>query len=132
MTERWRKVRRATGYKVSSEGRIRSLDRTLADGRAAGGVMLQPFGVDGYLHVTINGEQVPVHHVVLEAFHGLRPYGTEGCHGPGGRQDNRSMNLRWDTHRENEKDKKRESREGREVSGTRQNRIRTPGTGGLG
>lgn len=109
MAERWRKVRRAAGYKVSSAGRVRSLDRTLSDGRAAGGVMLAPFEVDGYPHVTINGEQVPVMHLVLEAFDRLRPYGTEACHAPqaAGRQDCRLEVLRWDTHRENERDKKR-------------------------
>lgn len=130
MAKRWRKVRRATGYKVSSLGQVRSVDRTLADGRQAGGVLLKPFEVDGYLHVTINGEQVPVHHLVLEAFHGPGPYGTEGCHGPGGPLDNRAEVLRWDTHRENERDKRRgkEGEEGRGVPG-RQNFVETPGTG---
>jgi hypothetical protein len=116
MAERWRKVRRGPGYKVSSEGRVRSLDRTLTDGRQAGGVMLAPWlDDDGYPHVTINGEDVPVHLLVLEAFHGPRPYGTEGCHGPGGRQDNRAGVLRWDTHQENERDKQRDRRKEREA-----------------
>jgi len=116
MRERWRRVRRGPGYKVSSEGRVKSLDRTLTDGRAAGGVMLTPWlDGDGYPTVTINGEDVPVHLLVLEQFHGPRPYGMEGCHGPGGRQDNRASELRWGTHRENEWDKKRDRRKEREV-----------------
>jgi len=116
MRERWRKVRRGPGYKVSSEGRVKSVDRTLSDGRQAGGVMLTPWlDGDGYPTVSINGEDVPVHLLVLEAFHGPRPYGMEGCHGPGGRQDNRAMALRWGTHRENERDKKRDRRKEREA-----------------
>src|SRR5262249_8917528 len=59
--ERWRKVRRAPGYKVSSEGRVRSVDRTLTDGRAAGGVMLEPVADEhGRRHVELNGERVAV------------------------------------------------------------------------
>ncbi len=112
--ERWRKVRRADGYKVSSLGRVRSVDRALADGRLAGGVMLAQYpDRDGYLRVTIRGEPVAVHALVLEAFRGPRPYGTEACHDPllsAGRQDCRASVLRWDTHRENERDKKRAER----------------------
>ena len=116
MRERWRKVRRGPGYKVSSEGRVKSVDRILSDGRQAGGVILDPFlNDDDYLCVTIHGEIVPLHLLVLEQFHGPRPYGMEGCHGPGGRQDNRASELRWGTHRENEWDKKRDRRKEREV-----------------
>jgi hypothetical protein len=130
MGERWRKVRRGPGYKVSSEGRVKSLDRTLADGRAAGGVMLAPWlDGDSYPTVTINGEDVPVHVLVLEAFHGPRPYGMEGCHGPGGRQDNRAVVLRWDTHRENVRDTVRERWEGKERLRTCPQEVGTPGTG---
>jgi hypothetical protein len=146
MTERWRKVRRGPGYKVSSNGRVKSVDRILSDGRAAGGVMLTPWlDDDGYPTVTINGEDVPVHLLVLEQFHGPRPYGTEGCHGPGGRQDNRASELRWDTHRENVRDtwRDREGRGRRERGGkgkegrkgefrTRQLAVRTSRTGDLG
>jgi hypothetical protein len=98
--ERWRNVRRAPGYQVSSEGRV----------RGPGGP-LTPFpDRDGYLRVNIRGEQVLVHTLVLEAFHGLRPYGMEACHSPDlslGRQDCRAVVLRWGTHRENERDKKK-------------------------
>lgn len=119
--ERWRKVRRAEGYKVSSLGRVRSVDRTLADGRRAGGQVLEPFEKkDGYLFVTINGEDVQVSHLVLEAFHGPRPYGTEACHGKNGNQDNRADQLRWDDREGNIKDKLRDKGkdewEGRGVS----------------
>lgn len=106
--ERWRKVRRAPGYKVSSDGRVRSLPRVLSTGQEHGGGLLTPYpDKDGYLCVTLNGETVRVHLLVLEAFHGPRPYGTEGCHGPDGLLDNRAQVLRWDTHRENLKDRER-------------------------
>lgn len=109
--ERWRNVRRATGYQVSSLGNVRSVDRTLADGRRAGGMPLQPFpDKDGYLYVTINGEDVQVSHLVLEAFKGPRPYGMEACHGPLGNQVNWETELRWDTRLENARDKKRAER----------------------
>lgn len=105
--ERWRKVRRASGYQVSSLGRVRSVGRTLSDGRRAGGQLLTPKeDRDGYLLVKVAGEWVPVHILVLEAFRGPRPDGMEGCHGPGGQQDNRLGRLRWDTHEANERDKR--------------------------
>ena len=119
--ERWRKVRRADGYKVSSLGRVRSVDRVLSDGRQAAGQMLEQFpDKDGYLFVTISGEKVPVSHIVLEAFHGPRPYGTEACHGPNGVSDNAEDQLRWDSRRENLRDKLRDRRdrgEGRDGNG---------------
>lgn len=131
--ERWRKVRRADGYKVSSEGRVRSVDRQLADGRAAGGVLLEQYeDADGYLRVTIDGRPELVHVLVLEAFRGPRPPGMEGCHAPdgNGKEDNRACKLRWDTHPENERDKKRTERLNGK-GGSRPFLIGTPGTGDL-
>jgi len=99
---------------VSSDGRVRSTDRTLSDGRAAGGLPLTPSpDKDGYPCVTIHGETVRVAHLVLEAFSSLRPYGLEACHDPElseGRHDCRAVVLRWGTHRENEQDKKRKAK----------------------
>ena len=48
-----------------------------------------------------------IHHLVLEAFVGPRPKGMEGCHENGVYLDCRLSNLRWDTHKNNEKDKYR-------------------------
>jgi hypothetical protein len=97
--ERWRKVRRADGYKVSSLGRI----------RGPGGP-LTPFpDRDGYLRVTLRGEQVQMSHLVLEAFDRIRPYGLEACHGKAGNQVNHLTNVRWDTRRANGNDKKRKA-----------------------
>lgn len=110
--QRWRKVRRAGGYKVARlGGRVRSVDRALPDGRRAGGVELTPFrDGDGYWRVNISGVPVKVATIVLEAFAGPAPYGTEACHGPKGRDCDCADQLRWDTHRENERDKRRKDK----------------------
>jgi len=96
---------------VSDLGRVKSRARTLPNGAQAGEVMLTPQrDDDGYLWVWLRGERVPLSHVVLEAFTGVRPYGTEACHDPDlsrGRDDCRAVVLRWGTHRENERDKRR-------------------------
>ena len=106
--ERWRGVPSHPGYAVSDHGRVRSLDRVLGDGRTAGGVMLQAApDRKGYLRVKLGGRWRRVHHLVLEAFDRPRPPELEGCHGNGHPDDNHLTNLRWDTHLENERDKRR-------------------------
>ena len=95
---RWRKVRRADGYKVSSSGDVKS----------PGGVLTPVPDKDGYPRVTLAGEKVKVMHLVLEAFVSPRPFGLEACHDPKrskGREDCRLEVLRWDSHRGNERDK---------------------------
>jgi len=123
--ERWRKVRRAPGCKVSSLGRVRSPDGTL----------LSPFpDRDGYPHLNFSGERVPLSHVVLEAFDRPRPYGTEACHDPllsEGRHDCRAVVLRWDTRRGNERDKKRGREKDREETVSRPHPGLFPVSGGL-
>jgi hypothetical protein len=109
MAERWRNCRGFPGYKVSSLGRVKSCPRTLPDGRAHGGQLLRQFpDKDGYLCVTLQRRRVKVHHLVLEAFHGARPAGTEGCHGPQGLTANHAHVLRWDSHKENIRDRERD------------------------
>lgn len=108
MRESWRNCPGRPGYKVSSLGRCRSVDRVLSDGRACGGRMLSPRrDRDGYILFKVCGRWVPAHVLVLEAFHGPRPEGMEGCHGPQGQDVNSSDVLRWDTHQENIRDKER-------------------------
>lgn len=109
---RWRNIRKADGYRVASRGGpVRSLDRTLTDGREFGGGELAQYrDRDGYWHVTISGEPVAVATLVLEAFDRPRPYGLEACHGLLGQDCNCAGNLRWDTHRENERDKRRKGK----------------------
>ena len=45
------------------------------------------------------------HQIVLEAFIGPRPDGTEGCHNDGDPTNNALSNLRWDTSKNNHADK---------------------------
>ena len=48
-----------------------------------------------------------VHILVLTAFRGPKPQGTEACHNNGNPYDNRIDNLRWDTRSSNAKDRSR-------------------------
>lgn len=100
MSETWRPVVGFEfGYAVSDAGRIRSLLsgrilRTSAKGKYQG-CTLRRCG---------QSYSVYVHQVVAAAFLGEKPDGTEVCHGPGGKLDNRPANLRYDTHHANMRD----------------------------
>lgn len=108
-TERWRAVVGYEGhYEVSDWGRVRSLDRTLPVSRRGFTSRFYPgrtrrlgLSSSGRMHVALYGKQWQVHHLVLSAFVGPRPSGTECCHNNGNPVDNRLVNLRWDTHRSN-------------------------------
>lgn len=139
MAERWRKARHyktgrtvwLRGFEVSDHGRVRSLTRQLSDGRMCGGKVLAryPDG-DGYPHVTIEGVPYAVHVLVTDAFFGPCPPGKERLHGPAGKQDPSVPNLRFGTHLENERDKRRTERGiGRGVSP--QFLVVTPVTAGV-
>ena len=71
--ERWLPVPGWEGlYEYSTEGRVRSLDRTLRDGRRAGGVILkQTPNSKGYPCVTLSGGghrvTVPVYKLIKQA-----------------------------------------------------------------
>jgi len=54
---------------------------------------------------TNTGHSVTVHRLVLEAHVGPRPERLECCHGDGDATNNSLENLRWDTKRNNERDK---------------------------
>jgi len=88
-----------SAYEVSDQGRVRSLltGRTLRPSKRGRyhGVTLRR---DGASH------SVYIHHLVAAAFLGARPAGMDICHGPGGRFDNRAVNLRYDTHHANMRD----------------------------
>src|ERR1700690_1968550 len=96
--EVWRNIPGYRGYQASSLGQVRSVDRTLSDGRRVRGNLLsQSPDKDGYLRVKIAGKPVAVHILVLLAFH-VRP---EGRHLTGNRQDNRQSKLAWGSHLDN-------------------------------
>lgn len=104
--ERWQRIPGWPGYEASDLGRVRSVDRTLSDGREAGGVVLAPTAdKDGYLRVKLSSGKrrkvAPVHQLVLLAFEGP----PEVRHLNSRRQDNALRNLCYGSHRENEQDK---------------------------
>lgn len=106
--EVWRSVPGYEGaYEVSSLGRVRALDRTTDRGRKWRGQMMTlcPLRND-YLIVTLwrDGKQKSpfVHRLVLSAFVGPAPEGTEALHADSDRQNNCLSNLSWGTHSQNQ------------------------------
>jgi hypothetical protein len=64
----------------------------------------------GYLFVGLckDGKRFArkVHRLILETFVSPRPKGMEGCHNDGNKRNNSLSNLRWDTSKNNQADKK--------------------------
>lgn len=95
-------------YEVSSEGRIRSLDRPMyySDGRIGHlrGKMMSPvLGKRGYMSVVFDStKRRTVHQLVARAFLGKPPPGKQVVHHKNGNKtDNRLENLEWSTYRRN-------------------------------
>lgn len=114
MIEEWRDIPGWEGfYRVSSLGRVMALDRVVGWRGGKARRKQQPRKLiknrKGYTWVKLrDGKRVKnalVHHLVLDAFVGPRPAGTEACHNNGVRDDNRPDNLRWDTRKANHGDK---------------------------
>jgi hypothetical protein len=118
--EEWRAVPGYEGhYEVSSLGRVRSVGRFISRVMPDGSVQHQnrPEKIMGqwsrngtwYPRVTLTVEfqkkTISVHTLVLEAFVGPAPHGTECRHLDGNMQNCRLENLAWATHLENEADK---------------------------
>lgn len=109
--ERWADIEGFEGlYQVSDQGRVRSLDRVLSDGRRwRGGLLSTKKG--GGRHVCIRLCKDGKHHwrglhrLVLTAFVGPCPEGMEGAHNDGTPANNALDNLRWDTRSGNHADK---------------------------
>jgi hypothetical protein len=100
MTEEWRQVVGWPAYEVSDLGRVRSLPRIACDGRRWKGKVLRATTNNGKAHPTValsNGKvkYFYVHHLVLAAFVGPCPEGSEACHNDGVKDNNRRGNLRW-------------------------------------
>ena len=113
--EEWRPIPGFEGaYEVSDQGRVRSMTRVVIrrNGRPipVKGRILRSFKGDRYDHQAVGlgadrRNRRYVHIVVLEAFIGPRPAGTEACHDDGDVFNNRLSNLRWDTPSSNQLDR---------------------------
>lgn len=114
MSEIWKDVVEYEGYyQVSNLGKVRSMDRVVKSkgrNKRLKGVMLHP-SLSGtarsYLTVQLskNGRQIcsRVHALVALAFMGPPPEGMEVLHGVEGSLVNTLENLRYGTHKENQK-----------------------------
>lgn len=113
--EEWRAIPGHEGsYEASSWGRIRSLDRIVGykDGRSrfsAGQILRQTLNQRSHRYMVSLGfgGQVEVHVLVARTFLGPCPDGMECCHNDGDSTNNSIGNLRWDTHSENNRDRRR-------------------------
>lgn len=109
--ELWRDIKEYEGlYQVSSHGRVRSLDRIDRRGQHRSSIILLSRINRGYHRIKLckNGieKHFQVHRLVLETFVGPCPEGMEGCHNDGIPTHNRLENLRWDTKKNNQADRK--------------------------
>lgn len=96
------------GYEVSSEGRVRSVDREIVRStgvieRRKGKVLAPRNNQNGYLKVCLGARhETYVHRLVCIAFHGDPPTPAhQADHINAVRSDNRAHNLRWITREEN-------------------------------
>lgn len=106
--EVWKSIPGYKGrYEASNLGRIKSLDRTLTDGRSwKGRILKKTIQHNGYEVVTLGMEpNKRVHILVTVTFFGLRPYGSDIRHLDGNKQNNKLTNLCYGTRAENEHDK---------------------------
>ncbi len=112
--EFWRDVAGYKGkYRVSNLGRVKSLPRKTWNGHVwylLKGRILSPGFAAGRPYVQLfednRGQNFFVHTLVLTAFIGPCPEGMECCHFPDPSVvNNRLENLRWDTCRNNARDK---------------------------
>lgn len=95
-------------YQASTEGRIRSVDRsgiwTGRGYRSMKGRILKPGRNTKFGHVTVavgKNNSVNVHVLVLQTFVGPRPTGYDGIHLDGDASNNKLSNLKWGTRSEN-------------------------------
>lgn len=111
--EEWRAVPGYEGiYEVSDAGRVRSLDRVTNDGKRLRGQSIKAFQMPtGHMRVALgrNGTKrtLKIHRLVLLAFVGPPPSGTEALHRDGDAGNNSLTNLRWGTKSENCRDQLR-------------------------
>ena len=105
--EIWRDVKGYEGlYQVSSDGRVKSLERKDRFGRTVKERILKP-GINryGYLMVFLYAggkrKMLKVHRLVCKAFHENPENKPEVNHINENKTDNRACNLEWSTRKEN-------------------------------
>lgn len=120
MTEAWKPIAGFEGiYSISDLGRVRSELRFVR----AGASSIRPvrerirklhLHSAGYMMVTLQHADKHtrhyVHHLVAVAFIGPRPAGLQVCHNDGDPANCAVLNLRYDTRKANEADKKKHGR----------------------
>lgn len=113
--EVWKDIPEFPGYEVSNRGRMRSYFQYLGYGRweisnEPQRFMSQHPDRKGYLTIALVSNSgrytLKVSRTVLLAFIGPCPQGMESCHNDGVKSNNHLYNLRWDTPKNNCKDKK--------------------------
>lgn len=112
--ERWAAIQGWNGYyEVSDLGRVRSLTRVIPHPYSgymtiSGRILKDSADRKGYRNVDLRRsgvrEHSKVHRLVAKAFVPGEAPGLEVCHGNSIRDDNRAVNLRWDTHAANMRD----------------------------
>lgn len=117
--EHWKPVVGYEGsYEVSDHGRIRSVDRMVRGRygmrRAKAEDLIPATNRGGYKTICLWIGRKPqkrmVHRLVMAAFVGELPEGTEVCHNDGNPANNRVANLRYDTRSANAQDALRHGR----------------------
>lgn len=111
MTEQWRDIPGwERKYQVSDMGRIRSYASRSGPPDSAPHYLTPSIMRNGYSQVALwsNSSRVRdlVHRLVLMTFIGPRPGNMDACHNNGIKSDNRLINLRWASRRDNHFDKK--------------------------
>ena len=111
----WRQIPNFPDYEASTEGQIRSLERTITQSngslRTFPSKVLKPGkNTRGYLIVTLiapdrSRNTRSVHRLMLETFVGPRPEDLECRHLDGNHQNNTLVNLCWGTSGDNMADK---------------------------
>lgn len=109
-------------YEISNLGRLKSMPRLRrnrygiccpvggANGKVIPGTSNKSSYVWFRLYGTDKARDVSAHCLVLESFVGPCPKGMQGCHNDGNPRNNCLDNLRWDTPKNNQKDRERHGR----------------------